>query len=340
MRSDAAPDDPARGFMTGASGKAGDDAKAPPVEIDAPDIDAFRAGNTGVPFVTSLDSGAPGPHVMVTALVHGNELCGAHALKFLFDRGIKPRRGRLSLGFCNVEAYLRFDPANPAASRYVDEDFNRVWDVPVLGGERDSSELRRARQLKPYIDTVDLLLDVHSMQTPTAPLMLAGPLDKGAALARAVKIPALVVVDEGHKAGRRLRDYGGFGDPASRRNALLVECGQHWRKPTVEAAIDTVLRFLIATRAIDAADAARHRALRPPPPQRVIRVTEAVTVESPDFAFARDFVGLEVIPAAGTVIAKDGQRDVRTPYDDCVLIMPSKRLAPGLTAVRLGRFVD
>ena len=27
------------------------------------------------------------------------------------------------------------------------------------------------------------------------------------------------------------------------------------------------------------------------------------------------------------------------PYDDCVLVMPSRRLGPGLTAVRLGRFV-
>ena len=43
---------------------------------------------------------------------------------------------------------------------------------------------------------------------------------------------------------------------------------------------------------------------------------------------------------AGTVIAYDGTRPIRTPYDDCVLIMPSRRLAPGLTAVRLGRFVE
>jgi len=30
---------------------------------------------------------------------------------------------------------------------------------------------------------------------------------------------------------------------------------------------------------------------------------------------------------------------VRTPYDDCVLIMPSRRLVKGQTAVRLGRYV-
>jgi hypothetical protein len=31
---------------------------------------------------------------------------------------------------------------------------------------------------------------------------------------------------------------------------------------------------------------------------------------------------------------------VRTPYDECVLIMPSRRLLPGQTAVRLGRYLD
>ena len=327
--------------MTGQAGTGGEAAKAqaPAVEIAAPDIDAYRAGNTDVPYVTAFDSGAPGPHVMVSALVHGNELCGAHALAFLFERGIRPKRGRLSLGFCNIDAFLRFDPANPAASRYVDEDFNRVWDPPVLDGSRTSVELRRARELRPFIDTVDLLLDVHSMQTTTRPLMLAGPLDKGADLARKVTIPDLVVVDEGHKAGRRMRDYHGFGDPASAKNALLVECGQHWLKPTVEVAIDTTLRFLIATGAVDAAEIARHRALGGPPKQRVIRVTEAVTVATPDFAFTENYVGLEVIGAAGTLIARDGTREVRTPYDECVLIMPSKRLVPGLTAVRLGRFI-
>ena len=46
-----------------------------------------------------------------------------------------------------------------------------------------------------------------------------------------------------------------------------------------------------------------------------------------------------MIPQAGTVIARDGGRAVATPYDDCVLIMPSRRLDKGATAVRLGRFV-
>ncbi|MCC7045261.1 MAG: succinylglutamate desuccinylase/aspartoacylase family protein [Alphaproteobacteria bacterium] len=311
----------------------------PAIEIAAPDIAAFREGGAGIPYVVAWDSGRPGPHVLVTALVHGNELCGAHAATFLNERGIRPRRGRLTVALCNVEAYRRFDPLNPTASRYVDEDFNRLWDTATLDGPRTSIELRRARELRPLIDTADLLLDVHSMQTTTRPLMLSGPLPKGLDLARRVGVPELVVVDGGHAAGRRMRDYGGFGDPASAKNALLVECGQHWTQLAVDVAIETTLRFLAAAGTIDATDAAPHLPATRPSAQRVVEVTQAVTVSTPEFTFIEDYSGLEIIPRAGTAIARDGAADVRTPYDDCVLIMPSKRLTPGQTAVRLGRFI-
>ena len=43
-------------------------------------------GNAGVDYVHVLDSGKPGPNVMVQALTHGNEFCGAIALDYLFRR--------------------------------------------------------------------------------------------------------------------------------------------------------------------------------------------------------------------------------------------------------------
>ena len=46
-------------------------------ELGRPDIAAWRAGNTGVEGVWHFDSGRSGPAVMISALVHGNELCGA-----------------------------------------------------------------------------------------------------------------------------------------------------------------------------------------------------------------------------------------------------------------------
>jgi len=310
-----------------------------PVELTAPDLTAHRDGNTGIPHAHTRDSGRPGPHVLVTAIVHGNELCGAIALDWALRIGLAPRRGRLSMAFCNTAAFDRFDPARPVGSRYVDEDFNRVWDPEALDGPRHSVELDRARALRPLVDRADLLLDIHSMQHRTEPLAMAGPLVKGRALARAVGVPATVVADAGHAGGTRLRDYGPFGDADDPRNALLVECGQHWEAGSAVVAREVLLRFLIAAGILDAADAAGRLPDAPVPDQRVIEVTHAWTIRSDAFRFVRPFVGMEVIPAAGTVIGVDGDTPVTTPYDDCVLIMPSRRQVRGQTAVRLGRLV-
>lgn len=309
-----------------------------PIELKAPDIAAYRAGNTGVEYVTTFDSGQPGPHVMIAAVTHGNELCGAIALDFLFGNNVRPVRGKLTLGFNNIAAFNKFDPANPTTSRFVDEDFNRVWAEAVLDGPRDSVELRRARQIRPIVDTVDYLFDIHSMQHKTVPLLLSGPLEKGRQLARAMAYPEIVVSDQGHAAGKRLRDYRFFGDGTDKRNAMLIECGQHWERNSVEVAIESTLRFLKHTDIIDPAFIARH-SKKADVPQKVIEITDAITVASEDFQFVQDFKGMEVIARKGTVLGRDSGRDVLTPYDNCVLIMPSRWLTKGQTAVRLGRFV-
>ena len=310
------------------------------VDLSAPDIAPYRAGNTGIDYATTFDSGKPGPHVMVNAVTHGNELCGAIAVDYLFRNDIRPLHGKLTLSFANVEAYLSFDPANPTASRFAEEDFNRIWSEEVLDGPRDSVELRRARQMRPLIDSVDYLLDIHSMQHPTAPLMLCGPLEKGIALARALKHPEIVVSDKGHAAGKRLRDYRFFADPADPRNALLIECGQHWEKSSETVALDNALRFLGHYGMIDRETMDRHLSTQTLPPQQVIQVTDPVTVKSDSFRFAADYKGLEVIEKKGSLLGHDGDEPVYTPHDRCVLIMPSRRLTKGQTAVRLGRFLD
>ncbi len=309
-----------------------------PIELPFPDITRYRNGNTGVDFYSSFDSGTAGPHVMINALVHGNEVCGVIALEHLFEADIRPKRGKLTLGFSNTTAYQSFDPSDPMASRFVDEDMNRVWDITTLEGDRTSCELDRARQMRPLIDTVDFLFDVHSMQHKTDPVIVAGPLEKSVVMSKQLGTPEIIVADTGHAAGRRLRDYGGFGDPASDRTAVLIECGQHWEAAAASVAIDSVYRWLLFHQMIDVDTAAPNLAPMPPA-QRVVRVETPVTVETDQFEFAQPFTGLEVL-AKGDLIGTDGDREVRAPHDGCVLIMPSRRLTPGATAVRLGRYED
>jgi hypothetical protein len=169
--------------------------------------------------------------------------------------------------------------------------------------------------------------------------MVCGMHDKGAEFARRVGVPADLLIDTGHPAGMRMRDRGGFGDPASAKKALLIECGQHWEKSSVDVAIDTTLRFLKTTGVADPGWVDSRLRMTPPAKQRVVRVTEPVVAKSMDFKFADAWKGLQVIEKAGTVVATDGDKTWRTPYDRCVLVMPSlAHLKPGTTMVRLGRY--
>ncbi|MCP3719903.1 succinylglutamate desuccinylase/aspartoacylase family protein [Paraburkholderia sp. CNPSo 3281] len=310
-----------------------------PIEVAFPDIAAHERSETGIPYVHTFDSGAPGPHVMINALTHGNEVCGAIVVDALLRGRLRPRRGKLTLAFANVEAYRRFDPAHPDAARFVDQDFNRVWTAQALDDlARESSELRRARAMRPVIDDVDLLLDLHSMHEKCMPLIVAGPLAKGVELSARLGAPATVICDEGHPEGRRMRDYEGFGDPASAKNALLIECGQHWETSAVTVARDVTARFLLLAGVVDEADLPTDWLQPLPPEMRVVRVTEPVVAKSMDFRFAGEYTGLEVFPKAGAVIGWSNGEPVVTPYDDCILVMPSLRqLRPGVTVVRLGK---
>jgi predicted deacylase len=309
-----------------------------PINIEAPDISPYRKGNTGIDYISTLDSGKSGPHVMLSAIVHGNELCGAIALDYLMRHEIRPVAGKLTLAFMNVAAFDSFDETNPTVSRYVDEDFNRLWTREVLDGDRDSVELSRARAVRPIVDQVDYLLDIHSMQHTTVPLMMCGPLDKGRQLARNLSSPEHVVSDAGHSAGRRMRDYEAFGDASSPRNALLVECGQHWEPASVTVAKEIALRFLARFEVVAPAFVEEHLTVPAPPEQHLIEVTGPITIETDDFRFIESFSGMEVIEREGTLIGWDGSTEVRTPYDNCVLIMPSRRLRRGESAVRFGRY--
>jgi Succinylglutamate desuccinylase / Aspartoacylase family len=308
------------------------------LELQAPDIEPHRKSSTGSDFIHTFESGEPGPHVLVNALTHGNEICGAIVVDRLLRQGLRPVRGTLTLAFANVEAFSRFDTRNPYASRFVDEDFNRVWTPTVLDGRGNTVELRRARELRPFVEAADFLLDIHSMLEPSPPVMICGPLDKGIRFAFDVGIPEHIVSDTGHANGTRMRDFSGFGDPSSPRNALLVECGQHWERGAERVAWQTTWRFLDRLKVVDAALAAREIDPAPVAPQRLVRVTEAVIANTPSFRFAKPFAGMEVVPRRGDVIAWDGDQAVRAPYDNCVLVMPvPNNVKTGLTAVRLGR---
>jgi predicted deacylase len=305
------------------------------VAVTAPDLDPWLEGNTGVPGFTTRDSGRPGPHLVLVSLMHGNEVAGAIALDRLLRAGLQPLRGRLTFGFANLAAFARFEREDPIASRYVDEDLNRVWDSSWLSGGRRSLELDRAREMRPLIETADILFDLHSMLWPSDPLILSGATAKGRRLAEGIGTPGLVIADSGHSNGRRLIDYAIFADPGSARVANLVEAGQHWEAGTVETTIRAIAGMLRQLAMVAPDDPL----LPPPSPAARVfaEVTAVVTARTAGFAFMQPYRGGQIIRRRDTLVAVDGTTDIRTPYDNCLLVMPSLRPSRGHTAVRLAK---
>ncbi|MBO0711889.1 MAG: peptidase M14, partial [Acetobacteraceae bacterium] len=197
--------------------------------------------------------------------------------------------------------------------------------------------LDRAREIRPYLETVDILLDLHSMLWPSDPLILCGGTEKGRRLAGGIGVPPLIVADHGHASGRRIIDFGRFADPDTTASAVLVEGGQHWQPATVETVRVTVaalLRHLKLAAVPDAPALPPERSRQPP---RYALVTDVVTATTAGFAFVQPFRGGDIVPKRNTLIALDGATEVRTPHDDCLLVMPSLRPSRGHTAVRLAR---
>ena len=98
-----------------------------PVTIAAPDLSGWRVGNTGLPGFWSFTAAIPGPHVALTALMHGNEIAGARVLADLLAAGVRPTRGRLTLGFANLDY---------GARRFISSAFGKQrQQIERFGGE-------------------------------------------------------------------------------------------------------------------------------------------------------------------------------------------------------------
>lgn len=305
-----------------------------PIEVAPVPIDRWADGNTGIPFLWSFEAVQPGPHVAIVALTHGEEICGSSALDLLLRERLRPRRGRLSPLFNNWRAHQRWDPAAPNRAFHIDQDMNRIWEPSLLDGDAHGVELARARELRSFVDSVDVLLDLHSTQQPSPPMTLPGWPRRKTEFACALGWPHLVIRDDG--AGR-LRDWGGLGAECGARVGVVVECGQHWVAETGRNALRAAARLLAHLEIIDPVQA---RALGDPPPAarpRVVTVTHTIRARGDGAVLDRVWPDLAEVAEPGTYLGSDGLADIRTPYANAVLVMPVSRPRPGAVMLRIAQ---
>jgi len=308
------------------------DTLAPPLEVLPRDISAYKAGNTGIDYVHRFESGRPGPHVLINALTHGNEICGMVAATHLLDSGVRPLIGTLTVSFAHVEAYAIFDPQQPYENRQIVHNLNRVWSDELLSGSEDSPELRRARALRPVVAAADHILDIHSTSQAVEPFWVYPAFARNADVALAIGLPSVhLVMPNGLGSGTPLIQHGRHAGADAPGAALVAECGQHFARSSAEVATEVTLRMLAHFGLIERA--------APPPaaPQRRFELLQTLMVTTPEFRFVRPLRGFETF-AKGELIGTDGDAiRIVAPCDDCTVFMPARVPIVGREAVYLTR---
>ncbi|MFT3780140.1 MAG: succinylglutamate desuccinylase/aspartoacylase family protein [Ottowia sp.] len=315
------------------------DLAPPALEVLPRDLSAYRAGNTGIPYVHRIGSGRPGPHVLINALTHGNEICGMVAATHLLDSGVRPKIGTLTVSFAHVEAYEAFRADEPFANRQLVHNLNRIWSDEWLDGPEHSPELRRARELRPVVAAADHILDIHSTSQAVQPFWVYPGFERNARAALAIgargHVAVHLVMPQGLGSGTPLIQHGRHGQADGAAGvALVAECGQHFLRASADTATAVALDFLAHFGLIEPLPPPA----RPPAaPQRRFELLQTCMVRTPAFRFARPLRGFETF-ARGELIATDGEAgEIRAPCDGCTVLMPTRQPIVGREAVYLSR---
>jgi predicted deacylase len=291
----------------------------------------------------------PGPSLIVLGAVHGNETCGTRAIERILrelDAGLwKLAAGRLTLvPVANPMAYAHHRRAG-------DRNLNRKLAPTAAPAEYEDHV---ANWLCPLLAEHDVLLDLHSFQSPGAPFVLVGPEDNDGTLqpfsqaaleeALAARLGVHRAVDgwlETYAAGVQRRRALAEQQPGSPLDAdprygigtteymrsvggaaLTLECGQHDDTAAPQVGYRAIRRTLAHLKLVDAPDP------EPTRPLEGLRLTDVVDRLHADDRFTRAWHSFDPVRRGEVVGTRhDGQR-LAAP-DDGYVVFPNPEAQPG-----------
>ena len=272
---------------------------------------------------TSLE---PGARLLILGAVHGDEKCGAYAirrvLKEFEDGSLVIERGSVTfVPVCNPRAF-------DADVRFIDRNLNRYL---VPQEKPDCYEAQLGNILCPLLEKCDVLLDLHSYTAGGAPFVFVGEPDTrehefanclGATVALTGWQTAYAAsgrknesADPNESIGTTeyARKFGAIG--------TTLECGQHKDDFSVVVAyraIHSALRFL----GLVSGGASGQKTAT-----KLIEVKK-VFYRGDGGSFAKPWKHLEPVKK-GEVIAQDENNQPVTVPDDGYLVLPHADTSPG-----------
>ena len=280
---------------------------------------------------------APGPRLIVTAAVHGNEVCGTRAIARLMG---ELDAGRVAIVAGSVTLVPITNPkADVLGRRAGDRNLNRALQPSAAPREFEDHV---ANWLCPLLAQHDMLLDLHSFQAQGQPFVMLGPNDNAGAIepfAQAAGEEALVrclgvrrAVDgwratyaagvarrtvaaevDGRSGTLDLHPRYGVGTTEYMRSvggwALTLECGQHDDPQSPETAYRAIRNSLAHLGLCD----------EPPPPQvasiESLSLHEVVDKVHAGDAFSRPWQSFDALRAGELIGTRANGEPVRAPHD-------------------------
>ncbi len=252
--------------------------------------------------ITTYKSRYPGKKLVIMGGVHGDETCGAQAI-----RALAPQ--------LNITAgQVTFIIGNPKAlkenKRFIDSDLNRTFFYSHKKNEKYKGyEYRRAQEILPYLRECDALLDIHSMNHPQA---VGFVICEPQSFSIAARLPFSI------RSSGWDNIHTGSADAfvnASGGNGLCIECGYKNDPQTVVRAKEAVRNFLKIFGAVKGEMPRKN-------PQQWISVEERYLTKK-NFTLARSFANFEKIRKR-TYIGTDGGQRIYTKKDCRILFAYNK----------------
>lgn len=309
----------------------------------------------------TLDSGRPGPRLLILGAVHGNEVCGTRAIERVLcelEGGhFALERGSLTcVPIANPKAYAH-------QRREGDRNLNR--NLAPTAEPKDNEDLL-ANALTVLLSSHDGLLDLHSFQSGTQPFVMVGPsnnsdklepfqlAEKEEAWAACLGVSRYVdgwlsTYAQGVKR-RQARfkamgdeksallaspDYGKGTTEAMRAlggMALTLECGQHDDPASPDVAYRAIRNSLVfwglTSSGLDS----------PAPPQAAegaqanrpesLSLFEVVDKQHPDDSFSREWKSFDEV-AAGELIGTRASGEPVTASETLRIVFPNRLAKEG-----------
>ena len=281
----------------------------------------------------------PGPRLLVTGAVHGNEICGPEAIgRAIADcraGKIAIRRGHVTfVPIVNAKAYRN-------NTREGDRNLNRnLRERAVTSDNEDLVGNVLCKLLRAH----DVLLDIHSFRSQGEPFVFVGPQDNSGDIE-----PFRLSQQEGElalrlgpktimhgwlpaytRAAQERRRRGGQGDPAEGIGTtefmrsvggygVTLECGNHSDPRAVDIAYDAIVNALGHLGLTDA---------RPSPAkiEKTIEIVDAVLGDPGDH-LARDFITGDAVRSGETIVVRADGSKLVAPSDGFV-VFPDRNARP------------